>query len=126
MYSTLWQITSDDVDLAAVGRQCRDRLELDLSRFLAFRAREPAPIASSTSGSTTWSATRSRPIERLYAWLGTPFLPETRRALERWLVENAREKRPPHRYTFETFGLSRDDLLARFADYRERFILARR
>ena len=51
---------------------------------------------------------------------------ETRNSLERWLVDNAREKRPPHRYTFETFGLSKDDLLTRFADYRERFILTRR
>ena len=125
MYSTLWQITSDDVDLAAVGRQCRDRLELDLSRFLAFRAGEPADRFFDV-----WFDDMERdsiaPVERLYAWLGTPFLPATRVDLEHWLVDNAREKRPPHRYTFETFGLSKDDLLNRFADYRERFILARR
>lgn len=125
MYSTLWQITSDEVDLAAVGRQCRDRLELDLSRFLAFRAAQPADRVFDL-----WFDDMERdsiaPIERLYAWLGTPFLAETRADLERWLVDNAREKRPPHRYTFETFGLSRDDLLARFAGYRERFILTRR
>jgi len=125
MYSTLWQITSDDVDLTAVGRQCRDRLDLDLSRFLTFRAREPAERFFDV-----WYDDMEQdpiePIERLYAWLGTPFLPETRRRLETWLVENAREKRPPHRYTFETFGLSRDEVVERFADYRERFILSRR
>jgi hypothetical protein len=125
MYSTLWQITSDEVDLAAVGRQCRDRLELDLSRFLAFRARQ-APDRFFDLWFDEMERDSIAPIERLYAWLGTPFLPETRRALERWLVDNAREKRPPHRYTFETFGLSREDLLARFTDYRKRFILARR
>lgn len=125
MYSTLWQITSDEVDLTAVGRQCRDRLELDLSRYLAFRARE-APDRVFDVWYDEMERDSIAPIERLYAWLGTPFLPETRSALERWLVENAREKRPPHRYTFETFGLSRDDLLTRFADYRERFILGRR
>jgi hypothetical protein len=65
-------------------------------------------------------------VARLYAWLGTPWLPETRRALEQWLVDNAREKRPAHRYGFETFGLTKGDLLARFGDYRERFILSRR
>ncbi len=124
MYSTLWQITSDEVDLASVGRQCRDRLELDLARFLTFRAGEQPDRFFDV-----WYDDMERdsigPVERLYAWLGTPFLPETRRSLEAWLVDNAREKRPPHRYTFESFGLSKDDLLTRFADYRERFILVR-
>ena len=95
MYSTLWQITSDDVDLAAVGRQCRDRLELDLSRFLAFRAREPADRVL-----RLWFDDMERdsiaPIERLYAWLGTPFLPRDApraRALAR--RERAREAPAP-------------------------------
>jgi hypothetical protein len=125
MYSTLWQITSDEVDLSAAGRQCRDRLELDLSRFLAFRAGQPANRVFDL-----WFDEMERdsigPVERMYAWLGTPFLAETRQALERWLVDNAREKRPPHRYTFETFGLTKDDLLRRFADYREQYILPRK
>jgi hypothetical protein len=124
MYSTLWQITCDEVDLSAAGHQCRDRLELDLSRFLAFRARQPEDRVFDL-----WFDEMERdsigPVERMYAWLGTPFLPETRRALERWLIDNAREKRPPHRYTFETFGLSKDDLLRRFADYRAKYILPR-
>ena len=125
MFSTLWRIDSDDVDLAEVGRQVRDRLELDLSRCFAFRASEPADRFFDL-----WFEDMERdslaPIERLYAWLGTPFLPETRQALEVWLVENARERRPPHSYTLETFGLSRSDLLQRFAGYRNNFILARR
>lgn len=124
MYSTLWRIGSDVVDLAAAGCQCRDRLELDLARCLAFRAREPERFFD------VWFDEMDRdsvgPVERLYDWLGTPFLTETRARLERWLVDNAREKRPPHRYGFETFGLAEEDLLRRFADYRERFILARR
>lgn len=120
MYSTLWQIGSDEVDLAAAGRQCRDRLELDLARCLAFRAKQPDRFFD------VWfdemEADPIGPVERLYAWLGTPFLTETRAALERWLVDNAREKRPAHRYAYETFGLTRDDLLRRFADYRARFL----
>ncbi len=128
MYSTLWQITSDDVDLASVGRQCRDRLELDLGRFLAHRRLREAEDRGGVFD--VWFEDMERdpiaPIERLYAWLGTPWLPETRAGLELWLIENAREKRPSHRYDFETFGLSREDLERRFADYRERFIVARR
>lgn len=128
MYSTLWRITSDAVDLAAVGRQCRDRLELDLGRFLAHRAEREreAPNAFFDVWFEDMERDPITPIERLYAWLGTPWLSETRAALEQWLVDNAREKRPPHRYGFETFGLSREDLERCFADYRERFILSRR
>lgn len=122
MYSTLWRIGSDAVDLAAAGRQCRDRLELDLSRCLTFREREPGRFFD--VGFDEMDRDSIAPIERLYDWLGTPFLPETRAALEDWLVANAREKRPPHRYTFETFGLDEMDLTRRFDEYRARFIHA--
>jgi hypothetical protein len=122
MYSTLWKIDSDTVDLGAAGRQCRDRLALDLERCLAFRARQPADrFCDVFFDDMTRDATTG--LERIYAWLGTPFLPETRRGIESWLVRNAREKRPPHHYSLETFELDEADLLERFAEYRERFIL---
>jgi hypothetical protein len=125
MYSTLWRLSCDEVDPTVVGRQVRDRLELDLERCRAFRAGEPAERFQDI-----WFDDMQRDalfqLERIYAWLGTPFLAETRRGLEAWLVENAREKRPPHRYTLEEFGLDEQDLRSRFADYRTRFILARR
>lgn len=120
MYSTLWRIDSEDVDLAAVGRQCRDRLELDLARFLAFRASQP-PERFFDVAFDEMERDPIGPVAALYAWLATPFLPETRRRLERWLVDNAREKRPPHRYAFERFGLTREDLAGRFLAYRRRF-----
>jgi hypothetical protein len=124
MYSTLWAIASDDVDRRAVGRQVRNRLALDLARCLAFREREPADRFHDV-----WFEDMQRDsiaeIERFYAWLGTPFRSQTRRALEAWLVQNAREKRPAHRYTLEDFGLREDELRQHFAEYRERFILSR-
>ena len=124
MYSTLWRIASDEVDLKTVGRQVRDRLELDLERCRIFRESQPPDRFHDV-----WFEDMERDalgeLERIYAWLGTPLLDETRRALEAWLVDNAREKRPPHRYSLADFGLDREELEARFADYRARFILAR-
>ncbi len=124
MYSTLWTIASDDVDRRAVGRQVRDRLALDLARCLAFREG-----ASADRFCDVWFDDMQRDsiaeVERVYAWLGTPFRSQTRRALEDWLLQNAREKRPAHRYILEDFGLGEDDLKQLFAEYRERFILAR-
>ena len=124
MYSTLWTIASDDVDRRAVGRQVRDRLALDLARCLAFREG-----ASADRFCDVWFDDMQRDsiaeVERVYAWLGTPFGLHTRRVLEAWLVQNAREKRPAHRYILEDFGLREDDLKQLFAEYRERLILSR-
>lgn len=124
MYSTLWGLSSDDVDRKAVGRQVRDRLELDLERCFAFRSREPAPRFHDV-----WFEDMQRDalgaLEGIYAWLETPMLASTRRGIEAWLARNARERRPPHRYSLEEFGLDEDDLIGRFAAYREGFILSR-
>ena len=42
--------------------------------------------------------------------------------MRRWAVENAREKRPVHRYTLERFGFDEPGLRRDFARYRERFL----
>ena len=60
-------------------------------------------------------------IERIYDWLGLHLESGTRKAMEAWLVENAREKRAPHEDSLETFGLARADIEREFADYRARF-----
>jgi len=125
MFSALWNVTSDDVDRHAVGSQVRNRLALDLARCLEFRSRQP----SGRVCDVWFEDMQDDPIaelERIYGWLGTPFLPETRRALHAWLEQNAREKRPAHRYRLEDFGLEEEDLKTLFADYRSRFILDRR
>jgi hypothetical protein len=42
--------------------------------------------------------------------------------MRQWAVENAREKRPVHRYTLERFGFAAGQLERDFARYRERFL----
>lgn len=124
MFSTLWSLTSDHVDGRVVGRQVRNRLALDLARCFEFRDRQPPDRVCDV----LFEDMQREPVaelERIYDWLGTPFLPETRRALDEWLVRNAREKRPAHRYRLEEFGLDGADLKRLFAAYRERFIVSR-
>ena len=50
----------------------------------------------------------------------------TEAAMEAWLRENSREKRPAHVYGPERFGFSEYGLAADFAAYRERFVLPAR
>ena len=42
--------------------------------------------------------------------------------MRRWARENARDRRPVHRYTLERFGFSEAGIRRDFARYRERFI----
>ncbi|MBJ19793.1 MAG: hypothetical protein CL933_10265 [Deltaproteobacteria bacterium] len=96
---------------------------------IGYRIRIRPPAMSSSRVCSGFSSGRRKrrasELERIYDWLGAPFPSRTRSALEIWLVRNAREKRPAHRYCLEDFGLEEGDLKRQFADYRECFILSR-
>jgi len=61
-------------------------------------------------------------VERIYAAVGEELVPEARSAMEAWLVENARDKRPAHDYSADAYGFEEAELRSGFADYIERFI----
>lgn len=61
-------------------------------------------------------------IERIYAFVDLELTREARDGMREWAVENARDKRPVHRYTLEKFGFSEEGLRREFARYRERFL----
>ena len=65
------------------------------------------------------------PIEELtraYAQFGIEMTDEARAGMEQWRADNPREKRPPHEYTLEEYGLSEEGIKSDFADYRKAFI----
>ena len=43
-------------------------------------------------------------------------------AMKDWAVENARDRRPVHRYTLAEFGMTEDALARDFAEYRARHL----
>lgn len=61
-------------------------------------------------------------VRRIYAFAGMPLTPEAVQCMREWAVENARDRRPVHRYTLEQFGMSEASLARDFAEYRERFL----
>lgn len=61
-----------------------------------------------------------REVETIYAKLGLELTTETRRAMQRWVVENPRDARRPST-DLAPFGLDTARVRAQFADYRERF-----
>jgi hypothetical protein len=113
-------LASDRVDPVDVGREwsgkfqraigrCMDVREAHEDRFLDLRYEDLVadPLAQAA---------------RIYAFAGLPFGEGVAARMRRWAVENAREKRPVHRYTLERFGFDEPQLHRDFARYRERFL----
>jgi len=63
-------------------------------------------------------------IDRVYAQLGRPLAPATRRAMAERLLRHPRHAHGSHDYALGKYGLSRGDVRERFADYVRRFDLA--
>lgn len=121
MNVSLWRMNADRVDVGEVGRQWKERMAWALRRCLETRER----MASRHFTDIWFRDTATDPISevrRIYADAGITFLPETRAAMEKWLAENAREKRPGHDYSLAAFGLSASEIKRDFSAYRSRFI----
>ena len=59
-------------------------------------------------------------LGQIYAFLGWPIERETRSGFDHWRAENRRDRRKPHHYRIEDFGLTPGGLEATYADYRGR------
>jgi hypothetical protein len=62
-------------------------------------------------------------VERIYDRIGLNLLASVRDEMARYVVENGRDKRPPHGYTLAQFGLDVDAIRREFAAYRETYVL---
>jgi hypothetical protein len=118
---SLWRLSSDDYDPREIGRQWQQRMAWAVTRCLASREHiPPAQVAD-----VWFQDALTKPLEvvaQIYERFGIPLTTEARAALEQWLANNRRDKRPPHEYTLAEFGLSADAIRAHFAHYRSRFI----
>lgn len=123
---SLWRMNSDDVDPREVGQQWKERMAWSTRRCLTVR--DAMPDASERFTDIWFRDALSDPlpqVERIYAATGTDLIPEARAAMERWLIDNARDKRPTHQYSADEFGFEPGEIDAAFADYVERFIAPR-
>lgn len=56
-------------------------------------------------------------MKKIYAWLGDDFTPQAEAGMTQWLAENPQGRFGAHSYSFEKWGLRKDDLEPYFADY---------
>lgn len=121
MYYALWGLATEKPDALEVGRQCLERYAGALRRCLAARDRLPADTCVDVS----YRDVARDPIgvvRSIYDAVGHPLTPAAEAAMRAWVEANPREHRPPHEYTMETFGLTREAIEREFAEYRARFI----
>ena len=62
---------------------------------------------------------------RIYAFAGMPLSESAVAGMREWAVENARDRRPVHRYTLAEFGMTEEQLARDFAEYRAKHLASR-
>ena len=121
MVSSLYRMSSDHVDLAAIGRHWQHRWSSALRQLFALRAADPAVDARFLDlRYDDIVADPMAQVARVYARAGLTLTPGDEAIMAGWLKGNARDGRPTHRYALEQFGLTEAGLAKAFAFYRER------
>lgn len=119
----LWSIYSDQVDPVATGREWCDIFAQGMRDTAKFRDSMPPERFLDVQ----FKDTLTRPmdvIKSIFHYLKRPFPEGIQSDMEHWLAANSRDKRPPHDYSLDHFGLSEDQLKRDFAGYRSRFVLS--
>ncbi|MDP3967494.1 MAG: sulfotransferase [Nocardioides sp.] len=122
--ATLHALHSGHVDLHRLGADWLDRMGWATDRALATRdrwANEPEAPSVTDIRFDTAVADPLGQVARVYADLKVPLTPEARQAMTDWLQRRPREAGRPD-YRLETYGLAPEQVDARFAEYRRRFL----
>jgi len=121
MVSSLYRMSSDHVDLKAIGRHWQHRWSSALRQLFALRDADPAVDARFLD--LRYDDIVAAPMEqvrKVYARIGKALMSEDEAIMADWLKANARDNRPPHRYELGQFGLTEQGLKESFAFYRAR------
>jgi hypothetical protein len=113
-------LASDRVDPVEIGREWSGKMQRAIERCMDVREAWPDRFLDLHYRDLV--ADPLAQAARIYAFAGLSFEPEVADRMRRWAVENARDKRPLHRYTQERFGLDETGLRRDFARYRARFL----
>ena len=121
MNATLMRMKSDDVPMKALGPFISGRWARMLDGLMALRDR----IGDDRFLDLHYQDLVDRPMEqarKVFAKMGRAMTAADEAAFSGWLAENPRDKRPPHVYDLETYGLTEDILKRDFAAYRARYL----
>ncbi len=112
-------LSSDEVDLVEIGQQWGGRLQRMMDRCITFHRQHPERFLD-----IRYEQLIADPLAKtreIYRFIDVEWTAEAEAKMRQWAVENARDKRPVHRYTLEKFGFTEARLREDFAHYR-RFV----
>ena len=124
MNHAMWALYSDDESANQAGAQWQERLAWGTMRAMESRRRhDPDRFVDIWFRDALKDPIRE--IERAYRVFGIDFTDAAREGMERWRRENPRDKRPPHEYRLEDYGLTAEGIQQSFAPYRAKYIESR-
>lgn len=117
---TLCKLASDHADPKYVGPHWSRRWGNALKDFLAVRAANPKERFIDVMYEQQIKDPVGVAME-VYRRMGLPTDDQTKAQVSAWIAENGRDKRAPHKYSIDTFGLTEEGLKKDYAFYREAF-----
>jgi hypothetical protein len=120
---TLRVLGSDSVDPLEIGAHWSQRWSRALERAIAARTKRDEAFLDVHYAELV--ADPMAQVRRIYAHAGLELTAEAQATMQKWAVENERDRRPVHAYTLEEFGYTREGLRRDFAAYCERFLAGR-
>lgn len=112
MVYTMTKSNTDSADRTRIGGYWNKRFQRILRDVM--KVREAAPDRFVDVRYADVQAGAIAEARKVFDALGLPYGAEEEALMESWLVENARERHPPHKYSAEEFGLSREALARDF------------
>jgi hypothetical protein len=120
----VWQLGADSPDAVEAGSQWSRIFSDGIHACMAFRERGHDERFLDIQFLDTVKDSIGV-VNRIYDFVGKSLTPFAEDQMRQWKEDNSREKRPPHAYTLEKFGLSEAGIERDFGDYRERYVAAR-
>lgn len=106
------------LDQKAIGRAVMEWYASSLEKGLATREAMPAETFVDCSQEEL-SADPMGVVERIYEQFGLELSSRSRKAIQAYVIANPKGKHGKHSYDLESFGLSEEEVLSRFAFYLE-------
>lgn len=113
-------IYSDEVDLEGIGKSFMETFQIMIDRADAFKAKHGADAILDVQ----YADLMRDPIAAargIYDRFGDAYTPEAEAGMQAYMADNQQGKHGKHAYSLEEFGLTREGVHERFADYIERY-----
>lgn len=111
---------SDKVDLNYIGESMMDTFALMIERTLAYKEKNGWDSIYDMQYNDVMRDPIGE-IKKLYARFDEPWTPAAENAMNDFMANNPKGKFGKHEYSLEEYGLTKDIVRERFADYCERF-----